>query len=113
MAAVAVSRLEKGRLADAVLRRGRWRRHWIGSVSGCALTAGFADIARCEPVRMPVTIRWSRDRKGSRFADCGRCIRTECSCEYVGFYQVDLCISLSFGYPDEHFKFHCYKYYVL
>ena len=53
MAAVAVSRPERGRTADAVLRRGRWRRRWTGSVSGCALTAEFADIARRVPVRMP------------------------------------------------------------
>ncbi|WP_216353226.1 hypothetical protein, partial [Snodgrassella alvi] len=45
MAAVTVSRPVRGRLADAVLRRGRWRRRWIGLVNGCALTAEFADIA--------------------------------------------------------------------
>ena len=31
----------------------------------------------------------------------------------VGFYQVNLCVSLGFSHADEHFKFHCYKYYVL
>lgn len=46
MAAVAVSRPEKGRTADAVLRRGRWRRRWKGSVSGYALTAEFTVTAR-------------------------------------------------------------------
>ena len=65
MAAVAVSRSERGRTADAVLRRGRWRRRWRGSVSGCALTAGFADIARRVPVRMPRAVRWFRDRRES------------------------------------------------
>ena len=54
MAAVAVSRSERGRTADAMLRRGRWRWRWTGSVSGCALTAEFADIALRVPVRMPV-----------------------------------------------------------
>ena len=33
MAAVAVSRSERGRTADAVLHRGRWRRRWTGSVT--------------------------------------------------------------------------------
>ena len=65
MAAVAVSRLERGRTADAVLRRERWRRRWTGLVSGCALTAEFADTAQREPVRIPVAIRWFRDRRGS------------------------------------------------
>ena len=81
MAAVAVSRLVRGRLADAALRRGRWRRRWTGLVSGYALTVEFADIARREPVRMPGAVRWFRDRRESRFADWGRCSRTECSCE--------------------------------
>ena len=54
MAAVAVSRLERGRTADAVLHRGRWRRRWIDLVSGCALTAEFADTVLREPGRMPV-----------------------------------------------------------
>ena len=45
MAAVAVSRSERGRTADAALRRERWRLRWTGLVSGCALTAGFADTA--------------------------------------------------------------------
>ena len=80
MAAVTVSRLERGRTADAALHRGRWRRRWIGLVSGCALTAEFADTARRVPVRMPVAVRWFRDRRESRFADWGRCSRTECSC---------------------------------
>ena len=65
MAAVTVSRSERGRTADAVLRRGRWRLRWTGSVSGCALTAEFADIARREPVRMPGAVRWFRDRRES------------------------------------------------
>ena len=81
MAAVAVSRSEKGRTADAVLRRGRWRRRWKGSVSGCALTAEFADTVLRAPVRMLEAVRWFRDRRESRFADCGRFSRTECSCE--------------------------------
>ena len=80
MAAVAVSRPERGRTADAALRRGRWRRHWIGLVSGCALIAEYADIARRVLVRMPGAARWFHDRRESRFADCGRCSRTECSC---------------------------------
>ena len=46
MAAVAVSRLERGRTADAALRRERWRRRWRGSVSGCARTAEFAVTVR-------------------------------------------------------------------
>ncbi len=81
MAAVAVSRLERGRTADAALRRERWRRRWTGLVSGCALIAEFADTARRVPLRMPGAVQLFRDRRGSRFADWGHCSRTKCSCE--------------------------------
>ena len=57
MAAVAVSRLERGRTADAALRRERWRRHWTGLVSEYVLTAEFADTARRVPVRMPGAVQ--------------------------------------------------------
>jgi len=81
MAAVAVSRSERGRLADAALRRGRWRRRWTGSVSGCALTAEYADTVRffgdsglCSEVNSRASWHYVWDERNccGSFRICGR-----------------------------------------